>query len=443
MANKESVRTQRNKKSLFKIRGKLMLGFILLTSLVLGLIVTTSYFTLYNEVYHQKKVGLKDHVRGGFSVIEASYDQYLDGVLNESEAKQQALDIVKEMRYGDNGDDYFWIQEEIGGKPFMVMHPYRPDLDDTDLSDFTDPNGFHLFIAFQEECEDNGEGFVSYKWQYYDMQTKIVPKLSFVKLFEEWNWIIGSGVYIQDVEKVITELLMNYVIISIIAILIAVVIAFLISMKFSKPIKKLKTLAESVAQGDLTNTKKYFSKKKKSDEIGELTLSFEMMVKNLKQIISASQSTSLNVSNMATELAASSSEVNASTEQIAAISSKIMEASSYIRDIMNFITNIAEQTNLLALNASIEAGRAGEYGRGFAVVADEVRKLAEESKTAISGTSNKVEEIISTIYSIGSATEQQSASMEEINATANRLGSLAENLKQQLEKFNIAEISTK
>jgi len=168
--------------------------------------------------------------------------------------------------------------------------------------------------------------------------------------------------------------------------------------------------------------------------------------KGLTGLLTTASIASINVSNMATELAASASEVNAASEEISASAQDmtgstedIMKGSNEINKIMSIITNVAEQTNLLALNASIEAGRAGEHGRGFAVVADEVRKLAEESKSAVVNTGNKIDEILSKIkYSYSSmegitaAAEQQTASMEEITATAHRLGSLADDLKESL-----------
>lgn len=173
----------------------------------------------------------------------------------------------------------------------------------------------------------------------------------------------------------------------------------------------------------------------------------------LEQILTASTEASVNVANIATELAASSSEVNASSEEIATSTqmvsqdSQLMLASSNdIKELMNLITSISEQTNLLALNASIEAGRAGEYGRGFAVVADEVRKLAEESKTAVFNSTSKVNNIIDRIRTtsnsmegISASAEQQTASMEEISATASKLGSLAENLKNRLSKHKLSK----
>jgi hypothetical protein len=172
----------------------------------------------------------------------------------------------------------------------------------------------------------------------------------------------------------------------------------------------------------------------------------EKSTNNMKAVIDAASNASINVANIANELAASASEVNAASEEIASSTLEmttntqdVMKSTNEINSVMSIITNISDQTNLLALNASIEAGRAGEQGRGFAVVADEVRKLAEESKGAVRDTNDKIKEVIDKInYSfsamegISASAEQQTASMEEVTSTAHKLGSLAEELKNSL-----------
>ncbi len=169
---------------------------------------------------------------------------------------------------------------------------------------------------------------------------------------------------------------------------------------------------------------------------------------NRSKIVKTSTKSSIDVANVATELAASASEVNASfieistiTQEVANLSRNIIISSGDIRQILDVINSVSEQTNMLALNARIEAGRAGEYGRGFTVVAEEVQQLAEESNLAIQESrknidiiTEKIQKANNSIEAINAASAEQTDSMEEITATAHKLGRLSENLKEKLSK---------
>ncbi|KKK45380.1 MAG: Methyl-accepting chemotaxis protein McpB [Candidatus Lokiarchaeum sp. GC14_75] len=283
------------------------------------------------------------------------------------------------------------------------------------------------------------------------------------------------------------------VVLIIVAIVLGIAISIPIIRGITRAIDDLVDTSNLIASGDLT--KEIQADGNGNDEISKLNNSFSEMITNLRNLISSSQSASINVSNIATELAASSNEVNAASEEIAStteqvamtsqsqvksltdisnmaneissLSHEVMSSGDDIRKIMDLIINISDQTNLLALNASIEAGRAGEHGKGFAVVADEVRKLAEESKNSVASSSDKVNEIISRIQrsvelignitgdiegalagveetsrameGISASTEEQTASLEEVTSTANRLGTLADELKEELEMFKLSK----
>jgi len=140
-----------------------------------------------------------------WSVLQKYHLDEFSGILSTAQAKQQAASCIESLRYGNEGKDYFWITDL---KPLMVMHPYRKELNGTDLSEFKDPLGKRLFVemAVRASASESGEGFVEYMWQWKDDSTQIVPKLSFVKFFKPWGWVIGTGIYLEDVREEIASL---------------------------------------------------------------------------------------------------------------------------------------------------------------------------------------------------------------------------------------------
>ncbi|MBE0584150.1 MAG: methyl-accepting chemotaxis protein, partial [Desulfofustis sp.] len=135
---------------------------------------------------------LQSVVNLAYSAIEAIYQ---DGSLIDEEKKQRALQVVKSMRYA--GTNYLWINDL---QPAMVMHPINSALDGQDLSDYQDPQGKKLFIEMADLCRRDGHGYVFYLWPKPGEQEP-VAKLSYVKLFEPWDWVIGTGVYLELAEQ--------------------------------------------------------------------------------------------------------------------------------------------------------------------------------------------------------------------------------------------------
>ena len=119
--------------------------------------------------------------------------------LSLEEKQKKAAGLIKALRYGPENKDYFWINDL---HPTMVMHPYKPEMDGQDLTDNKDPNGKHLFIEFARVAKEKGEGFVDYLWPKYGAD-KPQPKLSFVALFKEWGWVVGTGLYIDDIDAMV------------------------------------------------------------------------------------------------------------------------------------------------------------------------------------------------------------------------------------------------
>lgn len=119
-------------------------------------------------------------------------------VITVQEAQQQATSHLRSLRYGPDGKDYFWINDT---HPRMLMHPYRADLEGKDVTDTKDPAGKKLFQAFLETVKETGGGYVRYHWQWQDEADRIFSKISYVQEYRPWHWIIGTGVYVEDVRS--------------------------------------------------------------------------------------------------------------------------------------------------------------------------------------------------------------------------------------------------
>ena len=136
---------------------------------------------------------LKNAVETAFSILQAVNGEK---GLDEEQKKAKAAYLIKHLRYGPENKDYFWINT-LGAR--MVMHPYKPDLESKDLSGMKDSKGKNIFLEFIKACRKSGQGFVDYYWPKYGADEP-QPKLSFVKLFKPWEWVIGTGVYMEVAE---------------------------------------------------------------------------------------------------------------------------------------------------------------------------------------------------------------------------------------------------
>ncbi|NOR45839.1 MAG: PAS domain S-box protein [Candidatus Delongbacteria bacterium] len=216
---------------------KLTTGFqlkIVLPTILAIILFVSSVFTVILPVFRsnmleRKKEMIKELTAAAISVIEYNIDLEKKGTLTREDAQEKSIIEIEAMRYGDEKKDYFWITDM---QPNMVMHPYRTDLKGTDLSDYKDvmnKSGKYLFVEFVKIVKAQKEGYVEYLWQWKDDQTRVVPKLSFVKGIPEWEWIIGTGVYIDDVEDEIALLTKNIMIIfSIIAGVLILILSYVI-----------------------------------------------------------------------------------------------------------------------------------------------------------------------------------------------------------------------
>lgn len=146
----------------------------------------------------QKQQLIQELTGSVYTLVEHYHERHLSGELTLQQAQQRVLERIRAMRYGPEGKDYFWINDL---EPVMIMHPYRTDLEGQNVADYPDSEGKLLFIEFINAVQASPEhaGYVDYMWQWKDDESVIVPKLSHVRLYEPWDWVIGTGIYLEDV----------------------------------------------------------------------------------------------------------------------------------------------------------------------------------------------------------------------------------------------------
>ncbi|HOW65243.1 MAG TPA: DUF294 nucleotidyltransferase-like domain-containing protein [Candidatus Paceibacterota bacterium] len=199
---------------------------ILTFGLFFGLIFAVIIPSMKKIIIDRKKEMIRELTQAAWSELAGMHEQERQGVLSRTDAQQAAIARIQNMRYGDDGKDYFWISDT---QTRMIMHPYRPDLNGQSLLDYSDPAGKRLFVEFTQVVKAQGDGYVDYLWQWKDDENRVVPKLSYVKGFAPWGWIVGTGIYIEDVRDEISRLTRRVLQISLgISLVIAVLLAYII-----------------------------------------------------------------------------------------------------------------------------------------------------------------------------------------------------------------------
>ena len=369
-----------------------------------------------DKKYLESKYGYrsKNIIDQAESVINIKIEKVRRGNLSLAAAQRQVREEIKRMRY-DGGTGYIWINDT--GKPFprMIMHPTIPSLDGQVLDDpkynsayGTDKN---LFQAFVEVGEEKGEGFVDYLWPKPTedgLTEEDQPKSSFVRLFEPWGWIIGTGVYLDDIERAVVvkrESLQGDIFrssaisvgIALLLLIGATVVLNVLLNAVTGPIFKIVDWSKYLAEGDLVRQIEY----RNGDEIGTLSSNLNKAVGSLRTLTANIKVSSDRNIEVKEELASGTEETLSSLTEIAA------NADSIMNQIANLDNNIATSSSAVEeITANIES----------------LNSQIEDQSSAVTESTASVEEMLASLGNVAMITRAKKESTDRLVETAKKGG---------------------
>jgi methyl-accepting chemotaxis protein len=366
---------------------------------------------LASSLDQQKQIELRHLGDLALGIIKEEHAAVQKGGVSDADAQKRAMARIGALRYGNN--DYFWINDL---HPKMVMHPIKPEMNGNDLSSYKDPNGKLLFVDFAETVKKSGSGFVPYEWPKPGFD-KPQPKLSYVVGFAPWNWVVGTGVYIDDLKAQTWASTQRSLIVAGMILLFMLVVSIFVARSVTGPLQRMTVAMNDLASGNLAVEVPGVGR---GDEVGEMAKAVEIFKSNAiaRQKLEAEQR---------------EAETRATSGRKADMNKMADNFETAVGQIVEAVSSASSQLELSAGTLTATAERAQE-------LATTVAAASEEASTNVQSVASATEEMASSVSEI-SRQVQQSARMatdavdqarvtndrvSELSKAATRIGDVVE-----------------
>ncbi|MBF0296730.1 MAG: bacteriohemerythrin [Magnetococcales bacterium] len=391
------------------------LGLILLLA-ILGIAFTgeAALESKKSRMFEDRQLKTKHLVETAHHFLVYYHAKQTSGEMTAPQAQEAAKAVVKTLRYGEN--DYFWINDLT---PKMVLHPLKPELDGKELGEFKDPTGKKLFVAFVETAKKSGAGFVDYQWTKDPKQPdKHSPKTSYVILFEPWGWIIGSGIYIDDLDREFNKgvlfLLVEILITGIILISVSTWLARTILMQVGGDIHQVEDAVQRLANGEMTV--RITGKGDTQPKTG-IAFAVNRLADRLERIMRIINLHSGGITACVTELVKIKNLVGDDAEQ----SQKIVH-------------NVSEKNDLLAQELQAISASIGQASQNIDAIAEAAGDVSQNIVTIAAG----AEEASANIATMAAAAEEITANIGGVNDSLGRVDHSVKNVAASIDDITQA-----
>ncbi len=347
--------------------------------------------TLRNQMMEDHRTRMRDLVNLAHSTLVDFAVRSEKGEMSAEEAKAGAASAIAAMRY--DGGNYLWISDRDAR---VVMHPIKPALNGKDLSAFEDPNGKRLFVEFAQAVEESGAGYVDYMWPAPDAAKDAPPidKLSFVKAYAPWGWIIGSGTYLQDIDATLKEKAALWGVKLIAAVAVLLGVSFYIGGGIAKPIRRLTEAMDRLADADTSIEVPYSDRK---DEIGRMATALATFRDNAVARAALEEK----------HAAAARREAEAAAEILRSVEDFKASAAGSLEALQGLTTRL-EDTSSSVLDAAKQTRES----------ADQANEATESSFSGAQSVSAATEELIASIREIDRQVETSTVRSQETTDVA-------------------------
>ena len=355
---------------------------------------------LASSLDQQKQIELRHLGDLALSIIKEEHAAVQKSGVSDADAQKRAMARIGTLRYGNN--DYFWINDM---HPKMVMHPIKPEMNGNDLSAYKDPNGKLLFVDFADTVKKSGSGFVPYEWPKPGFD-KPQPKLSYVVGFAPWNWVVGTGVYIDDLKAQTWASTQRSLIVAGVILLFMLVVSIFVARSVTGPLQRMTVAMNDLAGGNLAVEVPGVGR---GDEIGEMAKAVEIFKSNA-------------VARQALEVEQREAQTRATSGRKADMNKMANDFEAAVGQIVEAVSSASSQLELSAGTLTSTAERAQELTTAVAAASDEAS---------------------SNVQSVASATEEMASSVTEISRQVQESARMANDAVDQARVTNdrVSELS--